>query len=149
MSPSAKEEADRIFQAALAAAGARDPKDFYRRALRELKDVNASGYNEAVRHFQTVLVPGIASGEAEPLTAWREYGRLIAELTEPGVTVEIDDTGRSRPFTPDSPLERLVLHLPHEKGKKALLVSLPQTPSTAQRATYELLARGKLRLPDS
>jgi len=149
MSPSAKEEADRIFQAALAASGARDPRDFYRSALRELKDVNASGYDEAVRHFQTVLVPGIASGEAEPLTAWREYGRLIAELTELGATVEIDGTGRSRPFTPDSPLASLVLHLPHQKGKKALLVSLPQTPSTAQRATYELLARGKLRLPDS
>jgi len=149
MSPSAKEEADRIFQEALAASGARDPRDFYRGALRELKDVNAPGYNEAVQHFQAILVPGIASGKVEPLSAWREYGRLIAELTEPGITVEIDDTGRSRPFTPDSPLDRLVLHLPHEKRKKALLVSLPPTPTPAQRAAFDLLAKGKLRLTDS
>jgi len=149
MSPSTKEEADRIFQEALAASGARDPRDFYRGALRELKDVNAPGYDEAVHHFRAILVPGIASGKAEPLRAWREYGRLIAQLTEPGTTVEIDDTGLSRPFTPDSPLDRLVLHLPHEKGKKALLVSLPPTPTPAQRAAYDLLARGKLRLPDS
>ena len=147
MDPTAKAEADRRFEEALEATGARDPRDFYRQVLRGLKETNPGGYDRAVEHFQTVLVPGIASGEVEPLGAWREYGRLIAEVSEPGNTVEIDETGRSRPYSTASPLDRLVLHIPHERGQRAILISLPQTPSPAQRATFELLVRGKQRLP--
>jgi hypothetical protein len=147
MDQTAKSEADRRFEEALEATGARDPRDFYRQNLRELKDSSPEGYGQAVQHYQTVLVPGIASGEAEPLTAWREYGRLIAEVTEPGRTVEIDETGRAQPYSPESPLDRLVLHIPHERARRAILVSLPPTPSPAQRATFELLVRGKQRLP--
>ena len=143
----ARTEADRRFQEAMAAAGARDPRDFYRQSLRDLKESNPQGYERAVGHFQKVLVPAIASGEAEPLGAWREYGRLIAEVTAPGRTVEIDETGRSRPYSPDSPLDRLVLHLPDEKGARAILVSLPPTPTAAQRASFDLLVRGKQRIP--
>ena len=147
MDRAARTEADRRFQEAMEAAGARDPRDFYRQSLRDLKESNPQGYARAVGHFQDVLVPAIASGEAEPLSAWREYGRLIAEVTAPGRTVEIDETGRSRPYSPDSPLDRLVLHIPDEKGVRAILVSLPPTPSTAQRASFELLVRGKQRIP--
>ncbi len=139
-----RDVADRRFEDALRASGARDPRDFYRTALRELKDVNPTGYEGAVRHYQDVLVHSIASGEADPLPAWREYGRLIAECTARGTTVEIDDTGRSRPYTSAAPLDHLVLHLPDEGGR-ALLISLPRNPSAAQRATWELLVQGKLR----
>lgn len=147
MDQTAKAEADRRFEEALKATGARDPRDFYRQVLRELKESNPEGYDRAVRHFQTTLVPGIASGEAEPLGAWREYGRLIAEAAEPGNTVEIDETGRARPYSPECPFDRLVLHVPHERGRRAILVSLPPIPSPAQRATFELLVRGRQRLP--
>lgn len=147
MDRAARTEADRRFQEAMEAAGARDPRDFYRQSLRDLKESNPQGYERAVGHFQNVLVPTIASGEAEPLGAWREYGRLIADVTAPGRTVEIDETGRSRPYSPDSPLDRLVLHLPDEKGARAILVSLPPTPTAAQRASFELLVRGKQRIP--
>lgn len=142
-----KREADRRFEVAMENSGARDPREFYREALRELRVENPAGYEGAVTHFQEVLVPSIANGESEPLWAWREYGRLIAELTAPGRTVAIDSTGRSHPFESDTPMDRLVLHLPEGKGRRAILISLPPNPSPAQRATYELLARGKHRLP--
>ena len=147
MDETVRKEAERKFQEAREAAGARDPRDFYRQALRELKAVNPQGYEQAVRHFQEVMVPSIASGEAEPLAAWREYGRLIAELMGPGRTVAIDGSGRARPYESQAPLSRLVLHLRNEKGSKALLVSLPPNPSPAQMAAYHLLVQGKQRLP--
>jgi len=147
VNPEIKAEADRRFQVAMEATGARDPRDFYRQALRDLKESNPDGYDRAVGHFQEDLVPGIASGEKEPLEAWREYGRLIAELTTSGRTVEVDETGIARPYSPESPLDRLVLHVPEEKGRRAILVSLPPHPSPAQRASFELLVRGKQRVP--
>jgi len=147
MDEATRREADRRFEAAIQATGARDPRGFYREALRELKESNPDGYEKAVEHFQTTLGPSVASGEADPLFAWREYGRLIAELTGPGRTLAVDETGLAIPYTPELPLDQLVLHLPDEKGMRAILVSLPPEPSTAQRATYELLVRGKHRLP--
>jgi hypothetical protein len=147
MDQTAKAEADRRFEEAVETTGARDPRDFYRQALRDLKEPNPAGYARAVAHFQNVLVPGIVSGDLEPIGAWREYGRLIAEETAAGTTVEIDETGRSRPYSPDSAMSLLVLHLPDEKGARAILVSLPPSPSPAQRASFELLVRGKHRVP--
>ena len=144
-----KIEADERFEAALKSSGARDPREFYRKALRELREVNPGGYDRAVSHFQEVLVPSITNGESEPLWAWREYGRLIAEVTASGRTVSIDETGRSHPFDSDTPMDRLVLHLPEGKGRRAILISLPPEPSPAQRATFDLLARGKHRLAGS
>ncbi len=149
MDPAQRDEADRQFEKALEDAGARDPRGFYRQALRELKELNPQAYDGAVDHFQDTLVPSIASGEAEPLHAWREYGRIIAEATADGRTVEIDATGRARPFSSETPMDRMVLHLPHAKGGKAILVSLPPEPSGAQRATYDLLVKGKQKLPDA
>ena len=149
MDETTRTEADRRFADALEETGARDPRDFYRKALRGLKQVNPAGYEKAVAHFQEVLVPSIAEGSMEPLRAWREYGRLIAEVTVPGRTVSVDDSGRSHPFDSDAPLDRLVLHLPDTKSGRAILVSLPPTPSHAQRATYELLVAGKHRLNEN
>jgi len=143
-----REEADRRFEEAREQAGARDPRDFYRTALRDLKAVAPESYEKAVAYFQDSLVPSIASGEAEPLHAWREYGRLIAELSADGRTVAVDETGRSEPFDPDTPLDRLVLHLPSGKGR-AILVSLPPTLSPAQRASLDLLVGGKHQLSTS
>jgi len=147
MDPAIKAEADRRFEAAMKAAGARDPRDFYRGSLRALKESDPGGYDRAVDHFRDVLVPGIASGELDPLGAWRDYGLLLADLTAPGRTVQIDGTGRAEAFTPEAPLDRLVLHLPREKGIRAILVALPAVPSPAQRATFDLLVSGKLRQP--
>ena len=141
-----KEKADVRFEEALQEAGARDPRDYYRDMLRELKGRGADAYEEAVEHFQNVLIPGIASGELEPLAAWREYGCKLAEWIADGRTVEIDDTGLSRPHDPSTRGDRLVLHLPDDTGQKAILVSLPEDVTSAQRATYDLLVAGKQTL---
>jgi hypothetical protein len=146
MSQTDREQADKLFEEALEASGARDPRDFYRKSLRALKELNPDGYPGAVDYFNEVLVPSIASGEAEPLRAWREYGRRLAQLSAPGRTVEIDETGRAQPYTDETALDRLVLHIPEGKETRALLVALPTTPSQAQRASYELLVLGKHRL---
>lgn len=139
-------EADRQFEEALESTGARDPRDFYRAALRQLKEGNPEGYAQAVDHYQNVLCPSVASGEAEPLGAWREYGRLIAEMTGSGQTLSIDESGRSEVYSSETPLDRMVLHLPDAKGSRGIVVSLPPTLSPPQRATYDLLVQGKQRL---
>lgn len=143
MDEGTRKEADRRFEEALEATGARDPRDFYRKALRELKERDAAGYDRAVSHFQHSLVPSIAAGEVEPLGAWRDYGCLIAEAFEEGRAVAIDESGKSLPFDSETPMDWLVLHVPENKGTRAILVSLPLEPSPAQRATYDLLVRGR------
>jgi hypothetical protein len=148
MEEAMREEADRWLEEALKRSGARDPRDLYRESLRELRRSNARGYDRAVDHFQTVLVPSIASGRAEPLQAWREYGRLLAEAVADGRTVAIDGTGRAHPYEPDAPMDWLILHLPEAKTARALAVSLPAEPTQAQRATYELLVKGSHRMPE-
>lgn len=159
-----RNEADARFEAALEESGARDPREHYRALLRGLKGGDAGdagAYDEAVRHYDDVVIPGIASGELEPLAAWREFGRKLAELTATGRTVEIDATGRAHPYDPskerdnDDPgaagedpedRERLVLHLPDRGSEKAILICLPSDVSRAQRATYDLLVAGKQTL---
>lgn len=141
-----KQRADARFEEALEASGARDPRDFYREQLRDLKTRDEEAYEEGVRHFREELIPAVASGEADPLEAWERFGLRLAELTAPGRTVAIDRTGVSHAYEAPSAEERMVLHLPHDRKEKAILVSLPAELSRAQRATYDLLVRGKQTL---
>lgn len=142
-------EADRRFEEALQASGGRDPRDYYRDRLRELRDVNAEAYQIAVRYYQETLIPAVASGDEEPLRAWRAYGLEIARLTAPGQTVAVDATGFSEPYEETSPDTAMVLHLPDQKNGRALLVALPSTPSPAQLATYDWLVGGRKKLRQS
>lgn len=137
--------ADRALEVALEASGARDPREFYRERLRELKDANPEGYRNAVAYYRETLIPAVAEGSESPLEAWTEYGRRLAEAVSPGRAVSIDETGRAHAHeAPD--LGRLVLHLPDQKGARALVVGLPPELSPAQRATYDVLVAGKQRL---
>jgi hypothetical protein len=143
MSDEQTQAADRALEAAMAETGARDPREFYRERLKELKQADAAGYERAVAYYRDTLIPEVASGSRPALDAWTEYGRILAETLSPGRTVSIDASGRSHPYEgPD--LTRLVLHLP-EKGR-ALLVGLPPALSPAQRATFDVLVAGKQRL---
>jgi hypothetical protein len=146
MTSSERERADGLLDEVLRETGARDPREFYRERLRELKERDADAYGEAVRYFEQTLVPSIASGGAEPLEAWTEYGRRLAELTVPGRTVAVDASGRAGPYEAPAPPEALVLHLPDAPGGRALLVGLPRELSAAQRATYDWLVMGRLKL---
>ena len=140
--------ADARLEAALETSGARDPREFYRTQLKELRGENAAAYEKAVAHYRDRLIPSIVDG-ADPLQAWTEYGRTLAELRAPGRTVIIDTTGRSTAWASPAPHDALILHLPEEKRVKALVVGIPPELTSAQRATYDWLVTGKLKLRDA
>ena len=140
------EKADRILEDALERTGARDPRDFYRERLKTLKASDTSAYETAVAYYRETLIPAVASEEADPLAAWTEYGRALAEAVASGRTVTVDGTGRAHPY--EEPVsDHLILHLPDDRGQRALLVGLPPELTPAQRATYDVLVAGKQRLP--
>jgi hypothetical protein len=146
MSDDLNARADACLEAALQEAGARDPREFYRERLRELKQADAGGYAAAVAYYRDTLIPQVASGEGDPLAAWTEYGRRLAEAVSPGRTVSVDGTGRAHPYEAPAPRDSLVLHLPDAKGGRAVLVGLPGELTPAQRATYDVLVAGKQKL---
>jgi hypothetical protein len=145
MSDAQAAAADQALEAALAAAGARDPREFYRERLRQLKQANPAAYAAAVAYYKDTLIPDVASGASDAVEAWTEYGRRLADALAPGRTISIDGTGLAHEYQgPER--ERLVLHLPDEKGERALLVGLPASLTPAQRATYAVLVEGKQKL---
>ncbi len=148
MTTDLQEKADARFAAALAASGARDPREYYRTQLRELKRSNPEGYDQAVGYYQDELVPSIAERDADPLQAWRAYGLLIAQLAAPGRAVAIDASGRSRPLESSGAVDDMILHLPDARNAPALLVGLPPKPSPAQMATHRWLVTGRRALAD-
>lgn len=138
-----RDAADRRFEEALARAGARDPRDFYRQRLRDLRERDAAAYRRAVEYFETRLIPAVADAGSDPLREWLEYGRFLANLVAPGSTVQVDPTGRASDYSPPVPPDHLVLHLPTATREPALVVGLPTQLSVAQRATFDLLVSGR------
>ena len=143
-----QERADQIFEAALGKTGAKDPREFYRKRLREMKVDNPDAYREAVAYYENQLVPSIAEAGDDPLTAWQQFGCHMAELTVTGTPVEIDATGRRLPYVPPTPADRMVLHVPQGSKGRALVVGLPPELSAAQLATYDLLVGGRQKMRD-
>jgi hypothetical protein len=146
MDQAIQEKADQIFEEALRKSGARDPREFYRKRLREMKGDNPESYREAVAYYENELVPSIVDAGADPLAAWQRFGCLVAESTVLGTPVEIDPTGRSLPYDPPTPADRMVLHIPEGSKGLALVVGLPPELSAAQLATYDLLVGGRQKL---
>lgn len=147
MSEDVQAIADQRFQKALEETGVRDPRDFYRDRLRELREANPEAYARGVTHYRDRLIPGIAEGSLEPIQAWLEYGILLAELTAPGRIITVDETGRAGPRPEKLTGRELLLHLPGNEKQRAILVGLPPELSDAQRATFDLLVQGKQKLP--
>lgn len=133
--------ADERFQEALAASGARDPRDFYRKQLRELKAADANAYRRALAYYEERLTPAVAAGDSDPLGEWLEYGRVLATLFAAGRTVQIDPTGRAADYARPVPRDHLVLHLPERANQAAIVVGLPGELSPAQRASFDLLVK--------
>ncbi len=142
------DRADQIFEDALGRTGAKDPRKFYRKRLREMKAENPDAYREAVAYYQDELVPSIAEAGDDPLTAWQQFGCRMAELTVSGTPIEIDVSGRRRPYAPPTPADRMVLHVPRGSKGRALVIGLPPELSTAQLATYDLLVAGRQKMQD-
>ena len=148
MDQASHDRADQIFEEALGQTGAKDPREFYRRRLREMKADNPEAYHEAVAYYENELVPSIAEAGDDPLTAWQRFGCRVAELTVAGRPIEIDLTGRTLPYEPPTPADRMVLHIPQGTKGRALVVGLPPELSAAQLATYDLLVGGRQKLRD-
>jgi hypothetical protein len=142
------DRADRIFEEALGQTDAKDPREFYRTRLREMKADNPEAYRDAVAYYENDLVPSIAEAGDDPLMAWQRFGCRVAELTVTGTPIEIDATGRRRPYTPPTPPDRMVLHIPQGSSSRALVVGLPPELSEAQLATYDLLVGGRQKMRD-
>ena len=134
-----REAADERLLEALRRTGAPDPRPLQRDNLLELKRADPARFARAVRHFESKVLPEIASGDSDPLDAWLEYGCFLAGLRVDGTPVQIDRTGLSAPYAPPVPEDRLVLQLPTSPRVAAIPIRVPGELSPAQRATYELL----------
>jgi hypothetical protein len=133
-----QEEADRRLAAALEEGEVADPHGPLRRRLKSLK--GSPAFDEAVRHYQEVLVPGVADGSLEPLAAWLDYARLLARTAGPGREVALDVEGR---VSADG---LLLLHIPEERGAPVTPLRVPGEPSPAQKAALMLLVERRSRL---
>ncbi|MGH7458426.1 MAG: hypothetical protein ACREKN_04980 [Longimicrobiaceae bacterium] len=133
--------AENRLERALGESGGRDPRDYYRELLKDLKQKDPGAYHEACAYYRDRLTPAVARDDSDPLGEWLEYGRRLAGLLAPGRTVLIDRDGRAANYTATPPRDRMVLHLPEQAGEPALLVGLPPEPSPAQLATYRLLVK--------
>lgn len=140
------DRADQIFEDALGKTGAKDPREFYRKRLREMKADNPDAYREAVAYYENELVPSIAESGDDPLTAWQQFGCRMADLMVAGAPMEIDATGLGHPYAPPTPADRMVLHIPRGTKGRALVVALPPELSAAQLATHDLLVGGRQKL---
>lgn len=133
--------ADARFAQALEAAGARDPRDFYRKQLVELKSADAGAYRRALAYYEQELIPAVARDDSDPMAEWLEYGRVLATLAGPGRTVQIDASGRAEDYARPVPADALVLHLPERTTARAIVVGIPTALSPAQRASFDLLVK--------
>lgn len=137
------DEATRRTDRALEVAGLADMRPAYRKLLVRLKRVDPAGFEEATRRYREDLEPAVASADVDPLAAWLEYGRWIAERIAAGRAVAIDTSGRARPLEPQAPdqLDSLVIHLPDDERASAIVLATPREPSQPQRVTADLLVR--------
>ncbi|MEJ2538693.1 MAG: hypothetical protein P8188_01710 [Gemmatimonadota bacterium] len=146
---SVEERAELQLKRALVERDARDPRDFYRVQLKELRAENRDGYEAAVRYYRETLLPRVADPEEDPLAAWTDYGRELATLRAPGRTVAVDPTGRAEAYESPAPRDALVLHLPDDRKRPALVVGLPAELTPPQRATYDWLVSGRRALREA
>ena len=141
MADDLRARADERFERALQETGARDPRAFFRDQLRELKASSPDAFRRALRYFEETLIPSVADEASDPIAEWLEYGRVLASLAAPGRTVQIDATGRARDYARPVPAEAMVLHLPENASRPALVLGIPPRLTPHQRAAYDLLVK--------
>lgn len=146
MSDDLRARADARLEEALASAAITDPRPHLRPILKHLKENDPAGYRTALSHLETALIPAVAA-DADPLEAWLEYGRRLAELAGAGKTVAIDGSGRSSPADAPAdspPPESLLLYLPDAAGTPAAVLRCPRQTTPAQDASIALLVLGRV-----
>ena len=135
MDDTAKRRADELTEKAIAAGPYEDFREGYRTRLRWLKENAPAAFDDALNHYNEILVPNIAGG-ADPIREWVEYGRRLGELSGKGKTVRIDETGLAHAIDAET---GLLLHLPDDSAVPALVLATPRELSEAQQATIQLL----------
>jgi hypothetical protein len=143
MSDDLRALADARLEQALAGSGLRDPRPLFRPALKHLRERDTAGFQRALAHYESHLVPAVAGG-GDALAEWLAYGRLLAECLGPGRRVEVDPTGRAATPADPAAASGLVLHLPDDAAAPALALHCPRDLSRPQEATLELLVAGRL-----
>lgn len=141
MADDLRARADARFERALQETGARDPRDFLRDRLRDLKANDPDAFRRALRYFEETLIPGVADDASDPIAEWLQYSVVLGALVTPGRAVQIDAGGRAREYARPVPLDALVLHLPSNAAHPALVLGLPPKLSPHQRAAYDLLVK--------
>jgi hypothetical protein len=136
-----RQRADQLLDQALAVAALQDPRPAYRDRLKALRAGAPDAFARALEYFERKLVPAVAEG-AEPLGEWVAYGRILLEDEGPGRVVAVDATGRAGPYRPP-PQGELLLFFPEDGRRPILTLLTPREPSPAQRATEDLLVRGR------
>jgi hypothetical protein len=107
-----------------------------------LRETNAAAFEAARREYDAFM-----GGDTEdPVTAWIEYGRRLAEQSGPGRLLQIDASGRATPYRAPPAAGMLVLHIPDDPVTAVLTLAMPAEPAAAQRATHDLLVLRKLGL---
>lgn len=137
MDNTAKQRSDDFTQQAIAAGKVEDFREDFRERLRWLKDNRPQSFSQALSHYNDILVPNVAAGNAA-MQEWVQYGRLLGDLSGAGKVVAIDESGRARDFGDE--INSLVLHLPDDTAVPALALIIPRALTAAQRATLDLLA---------
>lgn len=167
MSDDPKTRADARLEAALATAPIRDPRPFLRPILKHLRERDPAGFERALGHYESTLIPAVAAG-ADPLPEWLRYGRLLASLAGVGRLVAIDGTGRAgtvdaaaaekagsdaataRKGGSDAAaadlaaVEGLLIYLPDAAETPAVVLRCPRDATPAQDASIELLVLGRV-----
>ena len=139
MADNVKERAEARTDAALIDSGLQDPRPVLRERLRYLREELPSAYETAKEYYDTVLVPQLASEDADPILIWLQYGERLGELAGPGRVMSIDASGRARPVRGPAPLHQLIIHVPNDPATAALPLAVPDILSAPQKATLELL----------
>jgi len=137
-----EDAAKRRTDEALQKAGLADMRPVYRKLLVQLKQADPAAFQEATRRYRDDLEPAVSGGDADPISAWLDYGCWLAGRITEGRAMAIDTTGRARPFEPSAPdTGTMILHVPDDDRARAIALAMPSAPSESQRETAELLLR--------
>lgn len=128
-------------ETAFEAGGYADMRPVYRAILKRLKQKDAVLFDEATARYQETLVPALADGEIDPISAWVEYGAWLARKLATGRLVRLDESGFATNCEAAPAPGQVLLYLPDEKGESAIPLLQPVEPSVAQKAALGLLVR--------
>ena len=142
-----KEQIEQRTDAAFEQSPWRDPRADYRMLLRRLRERDTAAFESAVAEYDARVIGPLSDPTVDPVAAWLEYGRKLADIAGGGRLVRIDREGRSETGAESGAEPMLLLHLPADETAAAIVVAEPREPSPAQRAAKLLLAESRQSLP--